>query len=85
MPTQQSTELYVTPVEHEAYDLAGQISLPPTQARSHVEERKDDNGTPLYVVMVDAPEAVERARAVMRRMLGSYTRGQIGWRDVERS
>jgi hypothetical protein len=67
----QKFELYVTTVEQEAYDLAGQLILPPHQVRSHVEHRTDKNGHPFYVVVVRSLEAWDRALAVRQRMFGS--------------
>jgi hypothetical protein len=56
-------------VEQEAYDLGGQLCL--GQVRSHVEPRKDKNGKAFYVVVVDAPEALDRAQVIRRTMFGS--------------
>lgn len=64
-------ELYVTHVEQEAYDLGGQLCLPPNQIRNHVEPRQDVNGKPFWVVVVDAPEAWDRAVAFRRKVFGS--------------
>jgi hypothetical protein len=66
-----NNELYVTTVEQEAYDLAGQLIVPPNQVRSHVAHRTDKYGFDFYVVVVDAPEAMDRARVVRRKMFGS--------------
>jgi hypothetical protein len=66
---QPEAEIYVTSVEQEAYDLGGQLAL--AQVRSHVEPREDKNGQPFYVVMVEAPETMDRARAVRKKMFGS--------------
>jgi len=63
-------ELYVTHVEQEAYDLGGQLCVPPVQVRSHVEPRQDKNGVSFWVVVVDAPEAWDRAVACRDRMFG---------------
>lgn len=62
-------ELYVTEVEQEAYDLGGQLAL--AQCRSHVSAGTTVTGTPYWVVVLDAPEAYDRARAVRRKMFGS--------------
>jgi hypothetical protein len=67
---QNEAELYVTTVEQEAYDLGGQLAL--ANVRSHVAEWVTDHGDRFYyVVMVDAPEAMDRARAVRKKMFGS--------------
>lgn len=68
----ESIELYVTESEQEAYDLAGQIILPPIQARSHVADKKDKYGKPYWVVYVDGgQQAYQRAKTVRVRMFGS--------------
>jgi len=50
-------DLFNTVVEQEAYDLAGQLVLPPNQVRCHV----IDSGNGSYTVRVDSPEAWGRA------------------------
>jgi len=64
-------ELYTTHVEQEAYDLGGQLSLPPWQVRNHMEARQDKHGRPYWVVVVESAEAWDRAVACRRRMFGS--------------
>lgn len=64
-------ELYATEIEQEAYDLGGQLTLPPANCRSYVSCREDKYGKPYYVVMVKAPEAVNRAIEVRKQMFGS--------------
>jgi hypothetical protein len=64
-----SLEVYVTNVDQEAYDLSGQLAL--ASVRSRVTVRRDKAGAVFYVVVVEAPEALDRARAVRRKMFGS--------------
>jgi hypothetical protein len=64
-------EVYVTSDAIEASNLAGQLVLPPHQVRCHIDLRLDKHDCPFYVVVVEAAEAMERARAVRRRMFGS--------------
>lgn len=61
-------ELYVTQVEYEAYDLVGQLCLPPNQVRCHVEHRKTKRDNPFYVVVIESADTLDRARAVRDRM-----------------
>ena len=67
----QEQELYVTDISHEAYELASRCWLLPNQARCHVVVRTDNNNTPFYVVIVNTPEAMDRARTVRRAMFSS--------------
>jgi hypothetical protein len=61
--------VFTTSIEVEAYDLAGQLILPPNQVRCHVRVRRDDVQPTMYDVIVDAPEAVTRAQQyVIKRM-----------------
>ncbi len=62
------SELYVTEVEQESYNLGGQLAL--ANCRSHVSCRTTDTGKPYWVVIVDAPEAYDRARKVRVQMFG---------------
>jgi hypothetical protein len=64
-------ELYVTEVEQEAYDLGGQLCLPPNQVRNHVEHKADKYGKPYYVVIIESGESRDRAVRVRRKLFGS--------------
>lgn len=63
------SEIYVTSIEQEAYDLGGQLAL--GQCRSHVSPRYTNAHEPYWVVICDAPEAYDRARKIRKQMLGS--------------
>jgi hypothetical protein len=65
-------DLHITLVEKEAYDFAGQLCLPPHQIRCHVEHRKNFEDQPIYVIVVDATEAWERAVAIRRKKYRNY-------------
>jgi hypothetical protein len=69
MTKTKDIELYVTSVEQEAYDLGGQLAL--ASVRSAVINRDDVRGQRFYVVVVKAPEARERAKAIRRKMFGA--------------
>ena len=63
--------LYVTYVEQEAYDLGGQLCLPPFQVRNHVESGQDKYGKPYWEVVLESGESWGRALQVRRKMLRS--------------
>jgi hypothetical protein len=63
------SQLYVTGVEQEAYNLAGQCLL--AQVRTRTDCHSTKYGQPYWVVVMEAPEAYDRGRTVRQQMFGS--------------